>query len=145
MAFPAPAAWAVAGLVLAGLEMLAPGVFMLPIGLAALGTAAATALLLLGWHGQVAVFVALTLALVGAAWQLRRRRPAGDPVNAPSAGLLGQTCHAIAFQDGEGRVRLGDTTWSARAQGPSPNPGQPLRVVGLQGTVLLVATAEQTR
>lgn len=134
------AIWMVAGLILAGLEMLAPGVFLLWIGLAALGTGAAAELGGFGWHGQLALFVLLTALLVGlAAWRLRGR-PALDPVNAPAAGLIGQTCHALAFQDNEGRVTLGDGTWSARTTaGETPASGQALRVVGLDGTTLLVA------
>ena len=55
-------------------------------------------------------------------------------------GLIGQSCRALAFQDGEGRVSFGDGTWSARmADRTTPATGQPLRIVGLDGTTLLVA------
>ena len=139
-----PALWMVGGLVLAGLEMLAPGVFLLWIGLAALGTGAATVLLGLGWHGQVGWFVVLTIGLVGLiGLRLRGRKPGvGSDVNAPGAGLVGRTCRVLEFQGLDGRVSLGDGTWYARlapADQVVPVPGQALRVVGLDGTTLLVA------
>ena len=134
-------AWALAGLVLCGAEMVVPGVFLLWIGLAALGTGAVALLgVALGW--QVAAFVVLAVALVGAAWAMLRRRPRVDAVNAPDAGLVGQVCRAVLFEDGEGRVALGDGQWLARlVSGATAAPGMALRVVGLDGTVLLVAPA----
>ena len=136
------AIWMVAGLLLAALEMLAPGVFLLWIGLAALGTGVAAELAGIGWQAQIVLFVALTAALVGLIAIRQKRRPTLDSVNAPAAGLIGQTCRAVAFQDGEGRVSLGDGTWQARlTDAAQPAPGQALRVVGLDGTTLLVAAS----
>lgn len=134
------AIWMVAGLAMAALEMLAPGVFLIWIGLAALGTGAATELAGFDWPAQIALFVVLTATLIAVVARRLRARPPLDPVNAPAAGLIGQTCHAVTFQDGEGRVALGDGTWSARTtEGANPAAGQALRVVGLDGTTLLVA------
>jgi membrane protein implicated in regulation of membrane protease activity len=60
-------------------------------------------------------------------------------VNAPTAGLIGSTCHALAFEAGEGRVSFRDGTWSARvADASAPQAGEVMRVVGLDGTTLLV-------
>ena len=59
----AEAAWLVAGLVLAGLEMVLPGAFLLWIGLAALGAGGATLLFGLGWHAQLGLFAALAVGL----------------------------------------------------------------------------------
>ena len=136
----AAAVWMVGGLALAGLEMVAPGVFLLWVGLAALGTGVVVALAPLGWEAQVALFVGLTVGLVGVIAVRQKRRPVLDAVNAPAAGLIGQVCRAVAFRDGEGRVALGDGTWMARVtDGTEPLVGEALRVVGLDGTVLLVA------
>ena len=132
--------WIIAGLIGCGLEMLAPGVFLLPAGLAAVGAGLLTLAAGLGWGGQVLAFLALAAALVGAAALRMRRRPAAaDRVNAPSSGLIGQSCRALGFEAGEGRVSLGDGTWGARVvDGAAPAPGAVLRVVGLDGTTLLV-------
>ncbi len=138
----APALWFVAGLALCAAEMLAPGVFLLWIGLAACGAGVAAEAFSLGWHGQVACFVGLALGLILIAALRTRRRPRGDTVNAPDAGLIGATCHALAFEAGEGRVRLRDGTWQARvADGDTPQAGEAMRIIGLDGTTLLVARA----
>ena len=131
--------WGIAGLALCGAEMLLPGVFLLWIGLAAIGVSAATALFPLGWPGQIAAFVALALALIAFAAARIRARPNRDPVNAPAAGLIGATCTAVDFRAGEGRVQLRDGTWQARiAGGGNPVPGDIMRVVALEGTILVV-------
>ncbi len=142
------AVWAVGGLVLGALELLAPGFFLLWVGLGAIGTGAATVLFGLGWHAQIGLFVVLTAALVGLVALRLRRHEQTDLVNAPSAGLVGQTCRAIGFRDGQGRVALGDGTWTARLQGamrytdPQPADGTALTIIGLEGTTLLVAANE---
>ena len=132
--------WVIAGLLMCALEMLAPGVFLLPTGLAAMGAGVVTILAGLDWPGQVLVFLLLMAAMVGLVLLRMRQRPASvDRVNAPAAGLVGQTCRAIGFDAGEGRVSLGDGTWSARVVDRSaPAAGAVLRVVGLDGTTLLV-------
>lgn len=132
--------WIIAGLLGCAAEMAAPGVFLLPIGLAACGAGAATEWLGLDGAGQVVVFVALTATLIAIAWRVRGRRPQIDAVNAPAAGLIGQTCRAVAFEGGEGRVTLGDGVWPARiADRSAPATGSLLEVVGLDGTTLLVS------
>jgi membrane protein implicated in regulation of membrane protease activity len=98
----------------------------------------------LGGHAQLGVFIVLTAVLVGAVAMRMLRRPQPDLVNAPSAGLIGQTCRAIEFRDGEGRVSLGDGAWPARMPGSmrygdaQPANGTMLKIVGLEGTTLLV-------
>ncbi len=134
--------WVVAGLVGCALEMVAPGVFLLPIGAAAVVTGGATALGVAG-PGQWAVFVAAVAVLIGGTIAVRGRHAAvPNRVNAPASGLVGTTCRALAFDAGEGRVSVGDGTWSARLYdraGVAPRSGEALSIVGLDGTTLLVA------
>lgn len=133
--------WIVAGLLGCAAEMVVPGAFLLPIGLAACATGLVTELAGLGRAGQLVAFVALTAALVGAAAvRLRLRRQAPDALNAPGADLIGQTCRALAFEGAEGRVSVRDGAWPARMSGqPPPASGEVLRIVGVEGTTLLVA------
>ncbi len=132
--------WLLAGVVLCGAEMLLPGAFLLWIGLAACGVGVVTEAAGFGFNGQVAWFAALLVVLL-AIPLLRRRRPA--IVNVPDQDLLGRTCRAIAFQGADGRVRLGDGSWSARMVGGAvPAADALLRIVGRDGTTLLVAPAE---
>lgn len=132
--------WIIAGLLGCAAEMVVPGAFLLPIGLAACATGIVTEAAGLGRTGQVGAFVALTAALVGAAAvRLRLRRRPPDALNAPGADVIGQTCRALEFEGTEGRVSLRDGTWPARMSAPPPPaPGEALRVVGLEGTTLLV-------
>lgn len=134
------AIWIIAGLLGCAAEMAAPGVFLLPIGLAACGTGIVAEWLDLDGTWQVMLFLALTATLIAIAWRVRDRRPQVDKVNAPAAGLIGQTCRAVAFEGGEGRVALGDGVWLARmADRSAPAAGSLLEVVGLEGTTLVVS------
>lgn len=130
--------WLIAGLLLAAQELILPGFFLLWIGLAAIGAGLLTVAIGLTLHWQIAAFAALGIALVALA--ALRRRPVPDMLNGPSTGLIGTTCYAVAFEAGEGRVRYRDGTWQARmADGASPSVNDPLRIVGLDGTILLVS------
>ena len=132
-------AWIVAGLLGCAAEMAAPGVFLLPVGLAACGTGLAAEWLGLGGGWQVGLFLLLTAVLVAGVWRVQGRGAPVDAVNAPGAGLIGRTCRAVGFEGGEGRVALGDGAWAARtADGSTPAAGAVLEVVGLEGTVLVV-------
>lgn len=134
------AIWFAAGLIVAAAELLAPGFFLLWIGLAACAAGALDAALGLSWEGQLLAFAIFAAALVGlAGWRLRRQPPRPDLVNAAAAGLIGTSCRAIAFEAGEGRVSIRDSTWPARvADHSTPTAGELLRVVGLDGNTLLV-------
>jgi membrane protein implicated in regulation of membrane protease activity len=129
--------WMVAGLALLLLEVLAPGAFMMWLGLAACGTGLVVLASGIGFELQVvtcAVLAAITLSI-----GLRlRRRPAR--LNTHQAGLAGRPATALSFRGREGRVRVGDSDWAARvpADVPEPHEGARLRVEAVDGTVLIV-------
>jgi len=127
----------VAGLVLLGIEIVAPGAFMMWLGLAAFGTGLVVLATGIGFELQVVtcgVLAAITLA-IGIRFRNRPTR-----LNTQQAGLAGRTVTALTFTGREGRVRLGDSDWSARVPTdvPEPAPGARLRVEGVDGTVLIV-------
>jgi membrane protein implicated in regulation of membrane protease activity len=131
--------WCLAGFVLLGLELAAPGAFMMWIGLASLGVGLLTLFVAPEFPWQVAAFAAfcaLSLAL-GLSF---RRRPNAQTVNTPQSGLVGRTAQCLHFVGAEGRVRLGGTDWPARlTEGASlPASADPLVVVDVAGTVLVV-------
>jgi membrane protein implicated in regulation of membrane protease activity len=129
--------WLVAGLVLMMLEMLAPGVFMMWLGLAALGTGLATLSLGIGFELQVVTCGILAAVSLAAGLRLRRHP---TRLNTQQAGLAGRAATALTFHGREGRVRVGDSDWAARVPTdvPQPDPGTRLRVEGVDGTVLIV-------
>ncbi len=134
--------WLVAGVLLLAAEAPVPGLFLMWLGLAALGTGALTLWLGLRLPAEVAGFAVLAAMSVALGWRLRHPRHRPHEVNAPQAGLVGRSAVALAFNGAEGRVRVGDSDWPARLQGGgSVAAGAALLVAGLDGmTLLVVAT-----
>ena len=141
-------AWLVLGLVLVGLEIVAPGAYLLWFGLAALATGALafTADVLgidLPLAGQVLAFAVLAAVAV---YEGRRRLARDDDTDAPhlntgAARLVG-TRHTLGqpVVGGRGRLRIGDGWWSV--DGPDLPAGARVEVVGVEGTRLRVAPDE---
>jgi inner membrane protein len=129
--------WLVAGLALLMIEILAPGAFMMWLGLAACGTGLVILATDIGFEFQVVTFGVLAAISLAVGLSIRRR-----PVrlNTQQAGLAGRSAIALAFQGREGRVRVGDSDWAARvpADVAEPSAGARLRVEDVDGTVLIV-------
>lgn len=134
--------WIGVGLSLLVAELVVPGVYLMWIGVAAIGTGGVVALGLEGWGPQVVCFAVLTAASVALA--LRLRREPVRQVNLPEIGLVGRTAYALSFDGREGRVRLGDSDWPAQMVhgAEPPQPQARLRVVGVKGVVLVVQPLE---
>lgn len=139
--FPWPALL-VAAMVLLAAEMLLPALFFLWAGLGLLAAALAS-WLGLGLPAQVAAFLLGLAGSVAALLRHRRRRAARPAdVSDPAGVLLGTRGTAMGPLDPEGRVRLGDGSWAARAADGAPIPdGAAVRVTGTEGATLLVARA----
>ena len=129
--------WLLAGLMLLIAEMLVPGVFLMWIGLACIGTGLAALSVPLSFDRQVLIFAVLVVATLAVGLRLRRRPPR---LRTQTAGLAGRTAVALQFHGREGRVRLGDSDWAARmAPGtPTPDAGTRLLVEDVDGTILIV-------
>lgn len=132
--------WLIAGLVLAGLEMLAPGVYLIWLGIAALITGALTFVLAPSVPMQVIDFVFLALIAAFSARRFLGERgiPSADPLmNRRGARLVGEIATVTqAIENGSGRIHLGDSDWIAR--GPDLPAGTKVRIAGSDGAVLLV-------
>jgi membrane protein implicated in regulation of membrane protease activity len=139
-----PWGWVIAGLVLMGIELIAPGLFFIWLGLAAVATGVIIGLFGLGWQAASVLFAVLAIASVfGGRWVTRHKasepQPA-DALNALARDLVGKTAKLESdTADGEGRIRLNDTIW--RVRGPAMVAGARVRVVALDGTVLVVEPA----
>lgn len=136
--------WVVVGLVLIGGELMAPGVFLIWLGLAALLTGLFVGLFDLGWQAAALVFAALSIASVIAGRLLTRRR-SDEPdlaqgLNDRGRQLVGKVFRLEAtMTGGEGRIRVGDSSW--RITGPELLAGTEVRVVRVDGATLVVEKA----
>jgi membrane protein implicated in regulation of membrane protease activity len=138
-----PAAWWLAAAVLLGIgEILIPGVFLVFLAIAAAITGIASlALADLPLAGQLVSFAVWSgvAVAIGRRWYRDYPVDSSDPLlNDRIARLIGQDVVVIEAIDGDGigRVRVGDSVWSAR--GPAAAVGQRMRVVGGADGVLLV-------
>lgn len=136
--------WVLLGLVLAGLELLAPGVFLIWLGLAALVTGLVDWAIGLSWQGSSLTFAGLSVASVVLGRQLTRSEDDEEGetrgLNRRGHALVGQTFTLESgIIRGEGRVRVGDSSW--RVLGPDAPAGARVRVVRVEGTNLVVEPA----
>ena len=132
--------WLIGGVVLLIAEIIAPGFFLLFIGAAAMATGVFTILFDLGLAPQLALFAvyAIIALMVGRRVYANRDVNCADPMlNDRSARLVGKVVTVVnPVDDHEGRVRVGDSEWSARG-GPAA-AGERVRVTGVDGNCLLV-------
>ena len=132
--------WLIGGVVLLIAEIIAPGFFLVFIGAAAIATGAFTLLFDLGFAPQLALFAlyAVIAFMVGRKVYANQNTESTDPLlNDRSARLVGKVVTVVsAVDEHEGRVRVGDSEWSARG-GPAA-PGEHVRIVGVDGNCLKV-------
>ena len=133
--------WLAAGLLLLTGELLAPGIYLMWFGLAALATGVAAAALPIGLAPQLVLFAVVAVAAVYRGRQMLIDRPivSDDPMlNDRAARLVGQTVVVRdAIEGGRGRVAVGDSVWAA--DGADAPVGTRLRVEGVRDGVLAVA------
>jgi membrane protein implicated in regulation of membrane protease activity len=134
--------WWLLALVLIGAEMIAPGYFMLWIGLAA-GIMGAITLIApsLPAIAQALVFAALAIATCAIYWRLIRplaeHRDDQPLLNRRGDKLVGQRVVVVEpIVNGRGKVRVGDGAWLA--EGPDAPAGSEVEVIAAEGTALKV-------
>ena len=137
-------AWAALGLLLIAAETLAPGAFLLWMGLAAaavfLGVLLVPGIPVLA---QAAAFVVLSFVTIQVyrKWFRKAARASDQPLlnrRAEQAiGLVAPLEQAIV--GGRGRIKLGDAFWVV--EGPELPAGTAVRVVAVNGMVLKVQEA----
>ena len=132
--------WMIGGVVLLIAELIAPGFFLVWIGAAAIITGVFALLFDIGVAGQMALFALYSAIAVYVARRWYEAHPllTEDPMlNDRSARLIGRTVTVIEPVDEHGgRVRVGDSEWSARG-GPA-DAGDRVRITGVEGNCLLV-------
>ena len=137
--------WAVFALALMIGEVVAPGAFMLWLGLAA------AAVMVLVWAlpglsvlWQAVAFVALAVVSVqvSRSWFRRAGRDSDQPLlNRRAEQLVGQVYPLdTAIVDGRGRLKIGDAYWAV--EGPDLPVRASVRVVAVHGMSLRVQAAD---
>ncbi len=133
--------WLILGLVLIGIEVLAPGVFMLWLGLAALLVGLLSFAINLHWQTEILLFAVFAAAAVPVWRRLARnsKAEASNPfLNRRTDALVGRVFTLEKpIQDGAGTVRIDDTIW--RVTGPDAPAGSRVRIVKADGATLTVA------
>lgn len=133
--------WLIGGVVLLIAELIAPGFFLMFIGGAAILTGLLSLALPLGLAIQFAIFavIAVVAARVGGrrAYSYKYEHSTDPFLNNRVARLLGEVVTVVEPVDKNGgRVRVGDSVWSARG-GPAAI-GERVRVVDVDGNCLKV-------
>ncbi|WP_026380362.1 NfeD family protein [Afifella pfennigii] len=135
--------WWILGLVLLGVELLAPGFFFLWFGIAAIVIGISALLVSWPWQLQILGFGVLSLvaALIGRRFYGRSEMPSADPnLNLRAERLKGRTFTLTEpIVEGAGRVNIDDGVW--RVNGPDAPAGARIRVIGADGSTLLVEPA----
>jgi membrane protein implicated in regulation of membrane protease activity len=135
--------WLILAILLLCLETVIPGVHFLWFGLAAAVIGTLALAVGMAWPWQVLAFVLLSVAVVF--WVKRFVRPDVAISDLPDLNLRGQQYVGRslvveqAIENGRGKVRVGDTLWSA--EGPDTPAGASVTVTGTKGTVLVVRPA----
>ncbi len=135
--------WFAVAAVLAIMEIIAPGIFMIWLALAALATGLVTLALGFGWELQLVTFAALSVVAVFAGRNFLKRNPVETTdtgLNRRGERLVGQQVKVVeAIVDGRGRVQVGDSPWLAT--GPNTAEGSLVRITGVDGATLKVEPA----
>ena len=142
-----PWSWWLLGMLLQAAELIAPGVFLVWIGMAAIVTGLISLALwesaMWGWQVQLLVFAFLSviITLAGRRIVARHDKDSDEPLlNQRTASLVGRTSVLEEpLAEGRGRIRLDDTWWPVL--GPDLPAGTRIRVVASHGRDLTVEAA----
>jgi membrane protein implicated in regulation of membrane protease activity len=135
--------WFILAALLLLIEVLAPGMFMLWLGLAAIVVGIVSLMVVWSWQAQLIAFAVLSIAAVPI-WRrfARRVEAAGDSpfLNRRTEGYVGRVFILDKpIVNGIGAVHINDTVW--RVQGPDCPAGSRVRVARADGANLVVEAA----
>jgi membrane protein implicated in regulation of membrane protease activity len=131
--------WLTVGTLLCLIEVLVPTAFVsLVLGLGAIGVALAVSLFSMFFAQQVLVWALLCAGIAGVIY--RWKPPLSEIDFNPT-----EARSITAFSPGKlGRVRYEGASWQAKCGDEAIAPDRPLRVLGREGTTLLVTAAPAT-
>jgi hypothetical protein len=132
--------WLIAAGILAGLEIAAPGAFMIWLAGAAALTGLATWALDLPWQAQMITFAVLAIASILAGRRFLKRHPIqteDNGLNRRADRLVGQVVELVEpIHHGRGKAKVGDSPWLVT--GPDLPKGAQVRIVAVDGVTLTV-------
>jgi membrane protein implicated in regulation of membrane protease activity len=136
--------WLILGLALMALELLAPGIFLFWLGLAALLSGLVAFALDPSWQVQLLAFAFFAAAAVPLWRRLARHRSSASDsnpfLNRRTDALVGREFTLEKpIVDGDGTVRIDDTIW--RVRGPDTPAGARVKIIAADGALLRVASA----
>jgi inner membrane protein len=132
--------WFIVGLLLLILELIAPGVYMLWLGIAALAVGMISLAVDWSWQWQGAAFALIAAALFPLWWRFGHRVPpkTDQPfLNRRAQGFVGRVFTLDKpIIDGLGTIGIDDTVW--RVTGPDCPAGSRVTVTRADGATLYV-------
>ncbi|WND01497.1 NfeD family protein [Temperatibacter marinus] len=134
--------WLVALFLFLFLEMLAPGIAFLWLGIAA-GAMAGLVFVLsdLSWEMQTFIFTLLAVASVMVGRRVIKEQgdipSENETLNQRGNSMIGRTVTVVVpIENGKGKVKVGDSLWLAT--GPDKKKGDSVTVADVNGTELAV-------
>jgi membrane protein implicated in regulation of membrane protease activity len=135
--------WIILGVVLLAVEIVAPGSFILWLGIAALVTGVLAFVFDLAWQTQLIAYSLLAVLAVAGWWfYFGGRRPRGpEPVLHRRSEMYVGRVYTLdqPIVGGSGRIHIEDTVW--RVTGPDLPAGAKVRVAAADGALLQVEEA----
>lgn len=139
--------WLAFGLVLLACELLGTAGYLLWLGLSAMVVGVLMTFLPLSWQLQWVAFGVFSLATTWLWW----RRQYQSDTESDAHRQLNQKCKQLIgqqfildedFTAGKGRVKVGDTTWSALSYQDLPS-GQQVKITEVNGIILTIEALKQ--
>ena len=135
--------WFIAAAALFLIEILAPGSFMMWLGIAAILVGAISLVVDWSWQAQIITFAVFAFAAIPIWRRIARRieKPADQPfLNRRADGYVGRIFTLDKpIVDGVGTIRIDDTVW--RVSGPDCPAGSRVKVARAEGAELSVEAA----
>ena len=132
--------WFILAALLLLIEILAPGMFMLWLGLSAILVGIISSAVVWSWQAQLIAFAGFAIAAVPAWRHFARKveKPADSPfLNRRAEGYVGREFTLDKpIVGGVGTIRIDDTVW--RVTGPDAPAGSRVRIARAEGAALMV-------
>ncbi len=134
--------WLAFGLALLAIELLGTAGYFLWLGLSALIVGVLLTLVPMSWQLQWVAFAAFALITTWLWWRRQfkadRQSDAERDLNQKNKQLIGQVVRLDEdFPAGKGRIRVGDTTWSALSE-QDLSSGQQVKITEVNGIILTI-------